>query len=110
MECATCQYADKIAYLEKSIEKESERNSEQHKEFYEAITDIKLTQKETQSDVKIVRNEMSTMLDLIKTVQKDTAELKEKPSKKLDAISVTVIAGSILALAAAIIGAIIKIL
>ena len=107
-ECLTCPHADKIAFLEKSLEKSDTKNSEQHKEFYEAITEIKLTQKETQSDIKIVRSEMSTMVELIKSVQSDTAEMKNKPSKKLDAISISVISGSIMVLATAVITAIIK--
>jgi hypothetical protein len=110
MECVECPYKETILDMKRSHEKDVEKNSEQHKEFYEAITDIKLTQKETQSDVKIVRNEMSTMLGLIKTVQSDTAELKNKPSKKLDAVSISVISGSIMVIAAAVITAIIKLL
>lgn len=110
MDCANCPHTEKIAFLEKSLEKSDTKNSEQHKEFYEAITDIKLTQKETQSDVKIINSKMSTMLDLIKVVQADTAELKGKPSKKLDAVSISVISGSIMVIAAAIITAIIKLL
>lgn len=109
-ECLNCPHADRIAFLEKFMEKLDVKNSDQHKEFYEGITDIKLTQKETQSDIKIVRNEMSTMLRLIETVQADTAELKNKPSKKLDAVSVTVISGSIMIIVGLVITAIIKLL
>lgn len=88
-ECLTCPHADKIAFLEKSMEKSDTKNSEQHKEFYEAITDIKLSAKETQSDIKVMKNEMSQMFDLIKTIQSDTTQLKDKPSKKLDAITIS---------------------
>ena len=110
-DCTTnCPHADKIAFIEKVMEKSDIKNSEQHKEFYEAITDIKLTQKETQSDVKIVRSEISAVLELVKTVQADTAELKNKPSKKIDAISVSVIAGSIMVISTAVITAILKLL
>lgn len=111
MDCVNeCPYKTTIEELKRIQEKESDKNSEQHKEFYEAINNIKLSQGTIQSDVKFLRSEMSTMLELIKAVQADTAELKNKPSKKLDAVSISVISGSIMVIAGAVITAIIKLL
>lgn len=107
-ECATCQYADKINYLENMVSKEADKNSQQHKEFYESITEIKLAAKETQSDIKVMKNDMAQMIDMFREMKADTEQLKSKPSKKLDSVSTSITGGVLLFIIVEILKYIIK--
>lgn len=46
------------------------------------IIEIKLSQKEMQGDMKLMSSDLSHAVDLIKSIQMATEELKNKPSKK----------------------------
>lgn len=101
-----CSNIEKIIRLEddikelrqKQIDSES-KNSSQHKEFYENIQDIKLSAKETQSDIRVMGERFDQMMGILKTVQEDLAMLRDKPSKKLDSVTTGVIVGILVALA-----------
>ena len=105
-ECEKCSNIEKIIRMEddikelrqKQIDSES-KNSNQHKEFYENIQDIKLSAKETQSDIRVMGERFEQMIGILKTVQEDLTMLRDKPSKKLDSVTTGVIVGILVALA-----------
>jgi len=103
-----CPHAEKISFLEKTIEKSDNKNSDQHKEFYESITSIKLSAMETQSDIKVMNGNIDRIFEIMKTIQDDTKSLKEKPSKRLDSISTAVVSSTIALVISLIINTILK--
>lgn len=107
-ECTNCPHAEKIAYLEKTLEKSDNKNSEQHKEFYESITSIKLSAMETQSEIKVMNGNIDRIFEIMKTIQDDTRSLKEKPSKRLDAVAMSVTSSTIALIVSLIVNQIIK--
>lgn len=84
-ECNGCKYEQLI----KQLDEDMKRNSEQHKEFYEIIRENKYNQgKNEQVQTQI--------LDELKAIKADIAELKSKPGKRYDLILNTVAQWAIL--------------
>lgn len=107
MKCLeACPYKNTIIDLKRA----NESNVTEHKELRKDIVEIKLSQQETNSDIKILRNDVSQAVELIKAVQLDTAELKNKPGKKIDAVSISVISGTVMLIIGALLGAVIKLI
>lgn len=105
-ECEKCSNSDKIIRLEEDLKEikqkqreTDDKNSSQHKEFYDNIQQIKLSAKETQSDIRVMGERFDQMIGILKTVQEDLAMLRDKPSKKLDSVTTGVIVGILVALA-----------
>lgn len=80
-----------------ALKRDMEKNSEQHREFYQKFTDI--TTKQAIADERY--NNILTVQNEIKST---VTELKEKPGKKWDNISLTVITTIISLIIGGIIG------
>lgn len=83
MDCATCPHADafkrydrEIEEIKKQAREDADKNYKDHIEFRENVNEVKLINKDTQSDVKVMN---STLMDVKKAVE----ETKNAPSKYL---------------------------
>lgn len=83
---------DLLAQKVAQLEKDSERNSTQHREFYNSLKDIEVK-------LQVSDNTMQNMFSVLSEIKDDVKELKEKPVKKWDSVSMyvmtTVIGGLI---------------
>ncbi len=86
-ECTNCKFEHIIAKLQE----DSKKNSEQHKEFYKNNEDNLYKQGVSDTQQKQI-------LDTLKDIKADVAELKNKPVKRYDSIIDTIIQWATLAL------------
>ena len=84
-----------------ALKDDMKRNSEQHREFYDKFTD--LTTKQAIADERY-NNILAVQNDIKSTV----TELKEKPAKRWDSITLTVITTIISLILGGVIGSFIK--
>lgn len=87
-ECSSCVQTTRID----ALESDSERNSSQHREFYSKFS--KLETKMAVSDEKY-----NTLLQTVNEVKTIVTELKDKPAKRWDSVSmyiITTIVGAII--------------
>lgn len=91
MNCEICPYEERI----KRLENQSDKNIEENKEMRESIFNIERTTLEMQGDMRLMSSSISSVMELVKTVQIDTKELKEKPYKRYDTFSVAAISSTI---------------
>ncbi len=84
-ECNECKYEHVISALQDEIKK----NSEQHKEFYK-------NNEENLYKQGVSDTQQKQILDTLKDIKSDIAELKSKPGKRYDLILNTVAQWAIL--------------
>lgn len=79
-ECEKCVHESEIQELKKDME----RNSTTHREFYNNFKDMEIKQ-------GVTDNTISNIFSVMTEIKDDVKEIKEKPAKKWDSVSLYVI-------------------
>lgn len=79
-ECVNCVHSAEI----RELQKDAERNSKQHKEFYNEISNMK-------QGMAVSDERYNNLLSVMNEVKTAVSDLKEKPAKKWDSVSMYVI-------------------
>lgn len=84
MSCDTCLKSSEIEAIKSEI-KEIKANREKDKEEMFSIREMIL---EMRGDIKLINKTVNDMSDVINILRQDTEELKNKPYKKFDKVTI----------------------
>lgn len=79
-ECRSCPHLSEI----QELQRDATRNSEQHREFYKRFAD-------NEKAIAVSDERYTNLVALITKIDVAVSELKEKPGKKWDSISIHII-------------------
>lgn len=91
--CIDCPYADKIAEHDKDLE----RNRIQHKEFFDRFEKIN-------TDLAVSSERYINLITLVTEIRASVNELKDKPGKRWDNMTTTVLTSIVTLILGAILG------
>lgn len=96
-----CPYAKKIEKIEvlerdvedtnKDLQEVKAKKQKDHKEFYEKIDEVKNELSNVKVDFAVVNTKLHTIMTQMTTMAADVAVLKDRPAKKWDSATTTVV-------------------